>query len=475
MSSEGRRSRLWANVMLVAWCWAAPPPGTAAEALPDLASRAGEDWGGFLGPTGNGRSGLEGMAVPWPAAGPRIVWHCDVGEGYCAPAVAAGRLLLFDRVGRDNRLRCLHAETGARLWEERYPTTYADTFGYDGGPRSAPVIAGDRVLTFGAEGRLECRDLVDGASLWRIDTAQKYHVVQNFFGVGSAPLVLDAGGRRLVVVPVGGSRPDAVPPAPERLDLVEGLDSGLVAFDLDNGRELWRASGELASYSTPLAARIAGRDVVLAWMRDHFLVVDPGAGQVLGRFRWRDDQVFSVVAASPVVRGTEVLLSECYGPGSVVLDLARLAAEGVPAVVRQDQPKSRPDGALKAHWATPVLHEDHVYGSSGRNSGDAGLVCVDWKTGGVAWSEAGFGRASLVLVGRHLVVLGEFGDLALVEATPARYVEVSRTRLVDPRVGAGAAAELLTPPCWAAPVVARGLLYVRGRSHLVCVDLLAGP
>jgi outer membrane protein assembly factor BamB len=288
-------------------------------------------------------------------------------------------------------------------------------------------------------------------------------------------LVLEVGGRRLVIVPVGGSPPGSAPPAPERLDLVKGLDSGLVAFDLATGREAWRASAELASYSTPLAARIEDRDVVLAWMRDHFLVVDPAGGAVLGRLRWRDDQVFSVVAASPVVRGVEALLSECYGPGSVVLDLARLAAGDGPAVVRQDRPKARPDRSLKAHWATPVLHEAHVYGSSGRNSGDAGLVCVDWKTGEVAWSTAGFGRASVALVGGHLIVLGEFGDLALVEANPVRYVEVSRTRLVDPAVGAGRAAELLAPPCWAAPVVARGLLYVRGRGRLVCVDLLDAP
>ena len=479
MSSVGRRGRLWLFSWLPLGLLAAamPAAGSAADAkaIPDLATRRGEDWGAFLGPSGNGRSNLTGMAVPWPGAGPRIAWHCEVGEGYCAPAVALGRLLVFDRIGRDNRLRCLHAETGAKLWEERYPTDYADIFGYDGGPRSAPVIAGDRVLTFGPEGRLECRDLADGASLWRVDTTQAYQVVQNFFGVGATPLVLEVGGRRLVIVPVGGSPPGSAPPAPERLDLVKGLDSGLVAFDLATGREAWRASAELASYSTPLAARIEDRDVVLAWMRDHFLVVDPAGGAVLGRLRWRDDQVFSVVAASPVVRGVEALLSECYGPGSVVLDLARLAAGDGPAVVRQDRPKARPDRSLKAHWATPVLHEAHVYGSSGRNSGDAGLVCVDWKTGEVAWSTAGFGRASVALVGGHLIVLGEFGDLALVEANPVRYVEVSRTRLVDPAVGAGRAAELLAPPCWAAPVVARGLLYVRGRGRLVCVDLLDAP
>lgn len=436
----------------------------ATTAAPDLATRDGEDWGSFLGPAGDGRSSLATMTVPWPARGPRIVWHVEMGEGYCAPAVALGRAVLFDRVGRDVRLRCLRADTGEKVWEERYPTDYVDTFGYDGGPRAAPVIAGDRVVTFGPEGRLVCRALADGAALWQVDTASDYHVIQNFFGVGAAPLVLEVGGRRLVIVQVGGSPPGSAPPSPERLDLVRGADSGLVAFDLDSGAEVWRATDQLASYSAPVLARIAGADRVLAWMRDDLVVVAPATGAVQSRFRWRADELFTAIAASPVVRGDEVLLTECYAPGSVLLDLS--GPEIRP--LRQDRRNARPDRALKSHWSTPVVRDDHVYGQSGRNSGDACLVCVDWKTGTIRWSEGGFGRASVVLVGGHLLVLGEYGDLALVEATPERYVEVSRTRLVD---AMDARRDLLAPPCWAAPVVARGACFVRGQGRLVCLDL----
>lgn len=438
-------------------------PSVTAAAPADLSTRPGEDWGMFLGPTGNGRSAVRGIASPWPAGGPRIVWQVALGEGYCAPAVAGGRAVVFDRVGNELRLRCLHAETGAPLWEQRSPTGYTDMFGYDGGPRSSPVIAGDRVLTFDPEGRLACRRLGDGQRLWEVDTTAEYDVVRNFFGVGAAPLVLDAEAGPLVVVPVGGSPPGSAPAAPERLDLVRGLDSGLVAFDLATGKERWRASAELAGYSSPLLARIGGADRILAWLRDRLIVVEPGTGAVQGGFRWRADDLFSVVAANPVVRGDEVLLTEAYGPGSVLLDLSGPE----PRSLRQDPRRSRPGTALKVHWATPVLHEDHVYAASGRHAGDAVLVCVDWQSGAVRWAAEGCGRASLVLADGHLVVVCEFGDLVLARATPERYDEVSRARLVD-----AAGTPLLTPPCWAAPVVARGLCYVRGAGRLVCVDLL---
>jgi hypothetical protein len=81
----------------------------------------------------------------------------------------------------------------------------------------------------------------------------------------------------------------------------------------------------------------------------------------------------------------------------------------------------------------------------------------------------------------HLIVLGEFGDLVLVKATPDAYVEVSRTRLVAAaidtqnttrRVLQEGGFELLVTPCWAAPVIAHGYLYVRGQGRLVCLDLL---
>jgi outer membrane protein assembly factor BamB len=446
-------------------------PLPAAEPAPaaDLSTREGEDWGTFLGPSGTGSSSLAGIASPWEAGGPRVVWQAAIGEGYCAPAVAGGRAFLFDRVANRLRLRAVEAETGRPLWEAGREVVYTDSFGYDGGPRAQPVVAGHRVLTFGPDGRLECRAIIDGSLLWEVATSATYHVVQNFFGVGTAPLVVGplrvgVEERTLVVVQVGGSREGANPAAPERLDLVKGLDSGLVAFDIVSGAEVWRATNQLASYSVPVLATIGGRSLILAWMRDELVAVEPATGKLLDRFRWRSDELFSVVAASPVVSGDQVLLSECYGPGSVLLALENDSFREV----RRDKPGARPRQALKTHWNTPVLRDGYVYGSSGRNAGDAQLVCVNWTTGVVGWSEGGLGRSSVTLVDDHLLILGEYGDLVLARATPEKYEEVSRVRPLD----AASGRELLAPPCWAAPVIARGLVFVRGTGRVVCLDLM---
>lgn len=461
--------------MLLCLSLLAPTLAEDAAPLPavtDLATREGEDWPRFLGPRGDGTSSLVEIPLPWPDAGPRLVWHAEMGEGYGAPAVAFGRIVLFDRVGDQARLRCLHAETGEQLWSVADPTSYRDTFGYDGGPRCCPVIKENRVITFAADGLLSCRSLVDGSLLWQVATSEKYHVVQNFFGVGAAPLVIDAPyrptARQLVIIPVGGSEPGSSPPAPERLDLVRGLDSGLVAFDLASGDEVWRCSSELASYSSPVLTEFGGRPRLLAWLRDQLVSVDPITGRETGSFRWRASELFSVNAANPVVLGNQVLLSETYEVGGVLLDVTSTARGDTFTPVWSSPKGARPDATLKAHWATPVVHEGHLYGTSGRNIGDARLVCVEAATGAVKWSERGLGRASVALVGDRLLVIGEFGEVLVVKATPEAYTPLAEATLTDPATGA----PLLAPPCWAAPVIARGYAYLRGAGRVVCVDLL---
>jgi outer membrane protein assembly factor BamB len=442
--------------------------------LPEsLWSRTGEDWPQFLGPRGDGTSSLAGIPLPWSDEGPPVVWHAEIGEGYGSPAASRGRLLLADRVGDHARLRCLHAETGELLWMASDPTVYRDTFGYDGGPRSCPVIDGSRVLTLNADGLLTCRRLVDGRKVWQIDTAGDYHVVQNFFGVGAAPLVIASPtavdpARRLVIVPVGGSEPGSTPPAPERLDRVRGLDSGLVAFDLATGREVWRSSAELASYSSPRLVEVAGSQRILAWMREKLIAVEPSTGHVTGSFRWRAAELFSVNAANPAMLGEQVLLSETYGPGSVLLNVKATPRGDTFAPVWTSPRGGRPAETLRAHWATPIVHDGHFYGTSGRSIGDSRLVCVEAATGDVRWAERGLGRASMALAGDRLLVLGEFGELLVVKATPVAYEPLARAELKDPATGS----PLLAPPCWAAPIIAHGYAYLRGKGRIVCVDLL---
>jgi len=435
-----------------------PAASTVAFAPVDAErERPGSDWAQFLGPAGNGTSPEKGILAPWKD-GLRILWHVPVGAGYPAPTISQGRLFLFDRVAGKARLRCLEPATGKQSWEFRYATDYADDFGYENGPRCCPVVDGDRVYILGPEGMLHCLRCEDGKEVWKLDTSTKFNVRKNFFGVGSTPVVEGD----LLIVQIGGYTADSK-------DLYDGegavkpSGAGVVAFDKKTGEVKWQAGNELASYSSPVLATIGERRWCFVLARGGLLGLEPRSGKVEFHFPWRAKSLESVNASNPVVVDDRVLVTECYGPGSALLKVKPGACD----MIWNDADKGR-DKSLQCHWNTPIYHEGHVYGSSGRHEDQAQLRCVELATGKVKWSRPRMGRCSLTMIDGHFLCLSETGDLYLLKVNPQKYDEVSQVAVRDPD-GNG---PLLRYPCWAAPVVSHGLLYVRGKGHLVCLELI---
>lgn len=442
---------------------AQPPTSSPKEvAPPDLAQRKfGEDWPAFLGPRGDSKSNESGILTDWSQP-PRIFWHAQLGTSYGNCSISRGRCFVFDRVGGTSRLRCLHSETGEPLWRYRYATDYEDMYGYNNGPRCSPIVDNDRVYIFGAEGRLVCLNAASGELVWDVDTAHEFGVVQNFFGVGSAPVVFED----LLLVVIGGSPIESQDVAPGRLEQVAGNGSGVVAFDKFTGEVRYKLSDELASYATISVTRDNQQSKAFAFLRGGIVAFDPATGREDAFFRWRATNPESVNASTPVIVNNEVFISETYGPGSCLLALTTDALK----VVWQDDVRKRTK-AMQTHWNTAIHHKGFLYGCSGRHTQNAELRCIEWKTGKVRWSQPGLTRTSLLFVDGHFVCLGEDGVLRLVVATPDGYDPVGETRLVP----AGENEPLLAYPAWSAPVLARGLMYVRGKDQLVCVELIHGP
>lgn len=446
----------------------ASPAAAEPQSLPHEIRQtrlAGSDWPTFLGPTGDNKSSERGIISPWPADGPTIVWQTRVGTGYGMPSIARGRLYQFARIGDRARLDCLESESGQPLWHFEYPTSYEDLYGYDNGPRTSPVIDGDRVYVMGVEGMLHCLDARDGRLSWRVDTTREFGVIQNFFGVGSTPVVEGD----LLIANIGGSPAADQNVPPGQLDMVHGNGTGVVAFDKLTGKVRYHFSDELASYASPTLATIDGRRWCFVFARGGLLGFDPASGKLDFHFPWRSDKLESVNASTPVVVGNRVLISETYGPGSALLAVRPGACD-----VAWSDAERRRDKSLQCHWNTPVYHAGYVYASNGRHSENAELRCVELATGKVMWSQPGLGRSSLLYVDGHLVCLSEYGELLLLAATSDKFQPISQVTLRDRAAAAsdGEAGKLLKYPAWAAPILSHGLLYVRGHDRLVCLELI---
>jgi outer membrane protein assembly factor BamB len=395
-------------------------------------SVSAHDWPQFLGPQRNGIYSGPPLTTSFPAGGPKKAWQKNVGTGFAGPVVAGDRLILFHRVNDEEVVDALDAKTGAPRWHYAYKTSYRDDFGFDEGPRAVPVVAQNRVYTFGAEGQMRALDLATGKEVWAVDTMRRFHVRKGYFGAAGSPLVED--GR--VIANVGGDN-----------------NAGIVAFNADTGAVLWTATNHEASYSSPVSATFGGRKAVVFFTRQGLVALDPANGAVRFQKSWRSRSQASVNAASPVVAGDLIFVSATYETGAALL---RVKDDVLSELWSSDE-------AMSNHYATSVLHNGVLYGFHGRQEFNPSLRAVDLNTGKVRWSEDRFRAGTVTLAGDKLVILRESGELVIADASPQAFRPIAR-------------AQILPPTLRAYPAIADGFLYVRnsdtgGHDQLVALDL----
>lgn len=392
-------------------------------------ARAG-DWPQILGPDRSGRAADdERLPDRFTEAGPRAAWRRPVGSGYAGVAVAGGRGFLFHRVDDVERLEGFEAATGRVVWSLDQPTSFAPQVGGNRGPLCVPVVAGDRVVTFGAQGLLTCAAVETGKRLWQRDTHREYGAQEGYFGAGSTPLVV--GDR--VIANVGGGRREA----------------GIVAFALADGATLWTKTAEPASYSAPVAVNVGGRPHVLMVTRYQCLLLDPADGTIRWQFPF-GQRGPTVNAAAPVTLPDGALVvTASYGIGSVC---ASFDERGTTRRWEGIEP-------LATQYCTPIARGDHLYGFDGREDGPPGaFVCLEARTGRRAWEIPALGYGHAIAAGERLLAVKNDGEILLLAADPRQPNVLGRARP-------------LTGAVRAAPALAGGLLYLRDDTTLVALRI----
>jgi hypothetical protein len=125
-----------------------------------------------------------------------------------------------------------------------------------------------------------------------------------------------------------------------------------------------------------------------------------------------------------VVNGTAIVLSAGYGHGAAMLDVRRTNG----AFTARQLWDTRD---LESKFNAPVLFGRHLYGFDEQD-----LVCLDLDTGNAAWRQRRtFGSGQLVLAGTSLIVVSEWGDVALVAATSAGFRQLAGLQALTLDVG----------------------------------------
>ena len=100
---------------------------TAVVLMIVVGSSVAADWPQWRGPNRDGKSADTGLLKEWPKEGPPLTWKIDnLGGGYSAPSIAAGRTFgMGNRGGDDEVVWALSETDGKELWATRLGSAFA--------------------------------------------------------------------------------------------------------------------------------------------------------------------------------------------------------------------------------------------------------------------------------------------------------------------------------------------------------------
>jgi len=387
------------------------------------------DWPQWLGSARDGKSKETGLLKTWPKEGPPLAWRVTgMGEGYSTPSIAAGSIFLMGARDKTEYVICLDEKDGKEKWATA--TGPWSTGGGYNGPRSTPTVDGELLYALGGHGVLVCLKAADGSQVWKKDLRKDFNGSVGGWDYSESPLV---DGEKLIVTP-GGKK------------------ATLAALDKKTGEAVWRTpipEAGHAEYSSIIAADVDGtRQYIQFFSKGVF-----GVAAADGKFLWRYASPSNGTAncSTPIYADGHVFAASAYGTGG---GLAKLSKDGEGFKAEEVYFTK----SMQNHHGGMVLLDGYLYGS---NEGQ--LVCLEFKTGTVKWSERKTGKGSILYADGRLYYRNEGGKgtLILIEASPEKYVEQGRFEQPD-RSKMNA---------WPHPVVANGKLYVRDQDVLLCYDV----
>ena len=399
-----------------------------------IASNArADDWPQWRGPNRDGVSKETGLLKKWPQGGPKLLWQAsDLAGGYSAPAVVGERVYLLSSQGEaDEFVQARNVSDGKIAWSVRIgkvgPNTRAMNYP---GSRSTPTVVGDVLYALGSDGDLACMETATGKLRWKKHLASDFGGKMGQWAYSESPLV---DGDAVVATPGG---PQAT----------------MVALKRDSGDVIWKSAvpgGDDAAYSSVVVAEAGGVKQYVTFLGKGLVGVDARTG----KFLWRYDQTAQGSPANiptPVAKDGYVYSATGRGGGGLVkINAGPNGATAEPVYF---------DKKLPTAIGGAVLADNRLYGTG------SVLICADFTTGKVNWTDRSVGAASLLFADGMLFLHGENGEVALVAASPEGYTELGRfTPPGSPQRGKGKA--------WSYPAIANGRLYIRDLGMLWCYDV----
>jgi len=369
-----------------------------------------QEWPQFRGPDGQGHSIERGLPIEWSES-KNIAWKSPVpGRGWSSPVVVDGHVWLTTATqsGRDISLRLMSfdAATGRQALDvEVFRIKNLALLNPKNSHASpTPIVEGDRVYVhFGAQGTAAVS--TSGEVIWKA-----WQVYETQHGNGGSPVLY---GDLLIFN-------------------CDGFDeAAVVALDKRTGKKRWRTLRPQPwsqAYSTPLAIRVEDRDLIVSVGAFHVVAYDPENGKEVWRVDYPDG--FSNVPR-PVYGAGLVFITTGFQQPSILA----IRPDGKGNVTKTHVAWTLSRGAPLT--PSPLLVGDELYVVT-----DAGIASsIDARTGAIHWQHRlGQGvSASPVVADGRIYFLDEEGRTTVI--TPGKtYQQVSANVLDEPALASMAVA-----------------------------------
>jgi outer membrane protein assembly factor BamB len=373
------------------------------------------------------------LAKTWPPEGPRLLWSIDVGEGYAAAAVLAGRVYIldYDREKQADVIRCLSLADGRDIWQYSYPVRIKRNHGMS---RTIPAVTDKYIVTMGPVCNVTCLDSMTGQFHWMLDLVKDFNAKVPDWYAGQCPLIDD--GKAIIAV---------------------GGDTLMMAIDCETGEVLWRSPNPhnwLMTHSSVMPAGFMGQRMYVYCASGAVVGISAENGSILWEYPGWTIRIANV--PSPLIVGDgRIFLSGGYNAGSMMLQLTEQQGK----ITAQPAFKLGPE-VFGSEQQTPIFYQGYIYGIRP----DRRLVCLDLN-GNVVWTSPEthlFGPRGLgpyTIVNGMIYILDDTGVLTLVDATPSGYVQLAEAKVMD-----GIEA-------WGPMAVASDRLILRDMNKMICLDI----
>lgn len=410
-----------------------------------------DDWTGFRGPSGTGLSAEKSAPLEW---GPEknVKWKAALPQkANGSPIVSKGRVFTTcseDPGGRKRSLYCFDRKDGRTLWSRT--VEFASTMPKHGANTfcpTTPAADGSRVVVWYGSAGLHCYDY-EGKELWKHDLGEFRHM----WGYGSSPIfhdgkvILHTGPGKLPFIAAFNAADGKLLWKTEEPNDAVGPDAKGGSTTKDGGKKL------IGSWSTPVVAKVGGKDQIICAMPSRIVAYDPADGNVLwfceGLRHMNAGSECDLAYSSPIIAGDLCVYFGGYsGPG---------------LAIRMTGAKGDVTGTHRV-WYTPnwsqsigsgVYVDGHVY------EPDSGGVinCVDPKTGRKLWKERGTNGnvwGSIVTAAGRCYVMNQKGEIVVFKPNPAKLEILARNTMDEPTNSTLA--------------VSDGEIFLQTHEHLYCI------